>query len=358
MIYNRSNKLSVPDFTDALAAWHNNLRDVQTPFSGATYMDEQIYLTENNPLFGKNIVVARPNQNAQNQLGVRLHFPASWVFSTDPEDITPDLRSAIVNAKFEGDLTRSDPMLWRTRDGGQTLRAVLTTKYSRYDHFDLWSAFTDALAKSGLNDLSPVVFRPHIDDHMTAYVIFPTVRANTNDADSYDTGRRDDGGLHPALYISNGEDGTASTRVSGGLYRSACENGCIMGWNAEASIRIRHLHKTNAEMAYAVNVALVEAMKSSQLGIENYVKACTEQIQTEMLPNMIAHWKTLYQVSEDVTDAWKNDMTNAASLRPLTLADAVNSLTLVAGTIEQVKQRENAEIMAGEILASHRLVYR
>jgi hypothetical protein len=349
--YVRSNKTTFEDFTARVRAWNDTLADVTAPYGAASYKEDRLIVKESNPLFGEVSSILIPTRTAQAQLGERLHFPPGWVFNADPAQCTPEIRAQILNSKFM-DAKKEEPMLWRTR-GGEVLRAVLSNRYARYDNIDLWSAIDNAATKAGLRELAPVVFRPYVGDKMTAYIIFPTVTADTNNANSYDTGhgRRDDGGLHPAIYISNAEDGTGSTNLSGGLYRSVCENGCIYGWHSEASIKIRHRAHSDVQMAYAVSVAIVEAMKNATLGMEAYVKACTMEIETAVIPNIVAEWKSKFAVSENVTKQWLDNMTVNASVHPLTLADAVNSLTFIGGAIEDADARENVEIAAGELLA-------
>lgn len=350
MSYSRSMKTTLADFTDRVNAWNETLSDVVAPFGQAQYVDSHIVLSETNPLFGRVVYGVEPNQNAQGQLGARLKFPASWVFSPDTADCTPEIRTSILNYKFNQS-AREESMLWRLREG-TILRAVMTDKYSRYDHATLWNAVTDGVNKSGLAQLAPVVFRPYVDDKMTAYIIFPTVDASDPQTDNPQTGegRRGKGGMHPAIYVSNAEDGTGSTRLAGGLYQSVCENGCIFGWKSESAINIRHRGHSDAEMAYAVSVAIVEAMKSASLGIEQYVNACKIQIESEMIPQLIDGWKSQFKVSENITDEWSKMMVTQSSVHGLTLADTVNGLTLIAGAQANNAVREDLEIAAGEIL--------
>jgi len=186
---------------------------------------------------------------------------------------------------------------------------------------------------------------------MTAYIIFPTVEADPQ-PENPETGQgpKGRGGMHPAIYISNAEDGTGSTRLAGGLYQSVCENGCIFGWKAEGMINIRHRGHSDAEMAYAVSVAIVEAMKSASLGIEQYMNACKIQIQSEMIPSIIDTWKSQFKVAENISTEWATMLNTQSTVHGLTLADAVNGLTLIAGAQENHVLREDLEITAGEIL--------
>lgn len=184
MYEKRGVKVSVSEFQEQARAWNEGLFDVTEKAGHAKFIADTEkfvigYEEKLAGLFGgspERKIELDLNDNAQMQLGVKFEFPHNWTFS---EKCPVDLREQVINRKM--DLFKDTEYLFRAKQPG-ILRAVLSNKYSIYDNLDLVDNVVNALTVSGLNDLQPVIFRPYIDDTMSAYVLFTGVDiADTRD---------------------------------------------------------------------------------------------------------------------------------------------------------------------------------
>jgi len=110
------------------------------------------------------------------------------------------------------------------------------------------------------------VHRPQVDDVMRAYVLLRETQFDAGDP-------RDGGGLFPGIHISNSEIGTGKARINGGLYRSVCENGLIMGWQQKESTELIHRWNAKAHMAVKINEAIASGLKMAEQAAIRFLDA-------------------------------------------------------------------------------------
>lgn len=342
-------KMSLAEFYAIVDEWDSKLEDRLLSSNSWNYADGKMHCTVNvDGLFKAYLRHdATPNENAWAQLGDKFDFPVKWFYRQDEA-----LKEKIINYK----LAHSDKAayLWRMRhddNGEEILRAVLSDKYQPYNHKQLWTALMEAIVNSGLESLKPVIFRPYVSDVMSGYILFENAEAkNLPDPKTKDGGGN--GGIKPAIFFANGEDGNRKLVITGGFYRGVCSNGLIYGWNAEESLNLIHRKVGNDYFDFAVRSGILNAMASCKLAIEQYAKALTERIDQEALPRMIESWFETFSVEPEIV-SWAEDLKAInRNCADLTYADVIDSLTYRASQIDAETTRITMERFAGQLLSS------
>jgi len=277
------------------------------------------------------------------QLAERMDAPSlRWL--GDPTHCPPALRAEIMNAIIA---TRpSRPLFMREHEG--TLRAVLSDEYTRFDHQPFVDLVAQAVERSGV---PAQVWRADVADEMRAYVLLPSV--TFGELPSADGPGFGNGGLHPAIYISNSEIGTGKARVSGGVYRATCSNGMIYGWQADDVVGVRHIHIHESALFAVIASAVANGFKLSQKAAEEFMASQETHLQPESLKSLVGEWTRKYGITVERGEDWLAAISTESATygRPddPRLFDAVNALTFVAREKEPV-ERELLERTAGDLL--------
>lgn len=281
------------------------------------------------------------NKNAYIQVVERLDAPRmEWL--DNPKRCPVDLRDSILNQLAQ--LRDNDELFIRHK--GDNVRAVLSNRYTPFDNVQFVDLIVQAVETMGVE---AQVLRPFIGDELSAYVVVPSV---TFDNDPSYKGR-DNGGLHPAIYISNSEIGTGAARTTGGLYRSFCSNGAIYGWKAEESLIVRHRYLTASAMLSIVAAGIAEALRMSEKAALAYVKAQDIAVEPVSLKPIVEEWARKYGISVSAKENWLKGITVESAEQEheqTMLIDVFNAATFSAHTIETVAERELVERMAGDML--------
>lgn len=276
------------------------------------------------------------NDWAFTQVCNTLNAPAGWLTNHCPEELKVDILNELA-VKW-----RDDKNLF-IRLKGEVVRAVLSDKYSVFDHSQLIDLTAEAIQTMGIE---PQVHRATVADEMRAYLVFPQITLAPDPT-------RDNGGLHPSMYISNSERGGGSARITGAVYRSICSNGLIMGWKTNETMAIRHMYHSRAMMSMLVAEGITTALKMSEEATVRFIKSQEVKIPKVNLSSIVSGWTERYGISVDAKENWLATITSEAAsygrADDIRLFDMVNAATYVAQS-RSADETEMIERMAGEIL--------
>ncbi|MCK9599033.1 MAG: DUF932 domain-containing protein [Sphaerochaeta sp.] len=282
-----------------------------------------------------------------NQACGRLNAPTAWLSNPDycPEPLKLNILNEL-SSKWRDDAS----LLLRLK--GNLVRAFLTSKYSRFDNGEFVDLVGEAVQTT--TGLEAQVNRPLVGDELKAYIVFPKITFG-NDPSLKDTGK-DNGGLHPAIYISNSERGGGYARVTGAVYRSICTNGLIYGWQEESAFRVLHLHHSKSAMGLLVADGIAQALKLSEEAAASFIKAQEIKIHKPDLQGIVDKWASKYGISVEAKDNWLAAVTHEAisngRANDPRLFDLVNAATYVAQD-RPAEECETLERLAGGLLNSN-----
>ena len=318
-------------------------------------------------LFGKGVGIAgKLTDWAFDQIAERLDAPhVRWL--SDPKHCPSDLRIEIMN-KLVG--IRPDARLF-VRSKGDVIRGVLSDEYTKFDNKPLVDMVAQAIAEMGVE---PEVHRTEVGDEIRSYVLLPQVKfaedptkpivspngtqgelpnmpgTSTSFVQSSPYG---DGGLHPAIYITNSERGGGKARVVGAVFRYVCGNGLIWGWNAQDVFAIRHRWISEGAMAILVAEAVGVAFKLSESAAMKFMASQEQRLEPKSLKPMIEDWATRYGLTIDAKENWlavaSGEAISYGRQGDPRLFDLVNAATYVAQS-RTPDEREMMERMAGDLL--------
>jgi hypothetical protein len=204
----------------------------------------------------------------------------------------------------------------------------------------------NAITGTGLEKLQPKVWKPYISDVMDFWMFFDGVLADPDEpVGSYDGGGS--GGLHPAMHIRNGEDGTSRVIVQAGLMRDYCSNGVVFGFESSAQLKAVHRGHTKYFMNAGVGFAVTEAARLSGLGIKKYIEATNIELHKEV-NTIVDEWAKSFKVTADIDD-WK-----IAVSRSRTLGDLAMATSDFAGTLNDRDDQVQLETVAGDMILNGR----
>lgn len=349
---------------DRTKAWNESLSDdivssehlaFHSPF-GLTYEPEQESAASGLFKAVENLTLEETTNLTDHgfqQLCEKFLVRADW--AKDEKKCPEELRKLIFDWKFEN-YDRADLMIRNRTNGGVKTRAVLSDQYTRYDNLDFIDAVIGALDHADLRD-NVRVWRPEISDDMRLYILFDDIQF---DADAPPDPTNGDGGggggLKPAIYISNSEIGTGRARVHGGLYRSACINGLVMGWNARDKFAQTHRWKSTTHMSVLMNEAIASAMKMSETAAVAFLDSRAAILEPTKINKIITDWGSKYGLLMDARKDWRTLCKVQADREDrLSKFDLINHAADVAGSLENHKAREDMEIMAGDLILANNL---
>lgn len=287
---------------------------------------------------------AKMLEHAIVQLSQRLGIPSAWV--RDPEKCPEPLRNTVFNWKFE----HVEPTEYMLRLYSDDLRAVMSDQFTPFDHHELIEPVFDALEQDGLTDDVKVI-KSHVGDTLSSYLVFDRYRM---DDDPHNIRPMGDGGgsggLYPAVYLSNSEIGTGSVRIHGGLFRSYCTNGLIIGWKADNAFRITHRYKNKQQLALLANEAIAVAMQMSEAAGRRFLQAQAVGLERTSLKRITNRWAKRYSLKVDHAERWLESLTAMHDRSGATYADVINEATELANRIDELDDAILLERMAGDMV--------
>lgn len=339
-------KMNFSEFKTRVVESAEGCSDSYSNIKGLTFGKDKVlqYVTGQDGLFKVNgLEQKKLNDWAFTQVAGRLNAPPiSWLGKEEMCD--DDLRVHILNELVED---REDAKLFmRTRN--DTLRAVLSDQYTPFDNTEIIDLVETAVNEMGVD---PQVFRPEVGDQLRGYVMFPQITFG-EEPEGNNPGN---GGLHPAVYISNSEIGGGMAKVVGAVYRSTCDNGMIYGWNSENIFAVRHRWIARAGMAEIMKNAMIIAFKLSEEAAKNFIAAQEIHIQKTDMKSIVNEWANKYGISVGAKENWLEAVTTESQVHGRKedprLYDVVNAATYIAQR-QNTDERESMERMAGDLLTS------
>lgn len=295
---------------------------------------------------GTPAVVGQTNDYAFNQICRLLDIPAGWVGK--PEHCPDELRVHLMNKLANTYRPKADTLVRMRED---TIRAVLSSKYTKFDN----TTFIDLVAQAvDTMGIEPRIHRTILGDDLKAYIVFPQVTFAPDP--QHPEPHHGNGGLHPAMYISNSERGGGSARVVGAVYRSICSNGMIMGWHTNDNFEVRHIYKSSMAMGLLVAEGITAALKMSEEATKAFIAAQEVHIEKPHLGHIVNEWATSYGLTVEAKEDWLATITselvqNGRQDDPRAF-DVINAATYVAQT-QRMEETETMERMAGDLLAHY-----
>lgn len=295
-------------------------------------------------------MVGTLNDWAFKQVCSRLNVPSGWLGNPDvcPENLKVDVLNDLAGIY-------RDSADYLVRMKGNVIRALLSNQYSIFDNKEFVDLVGEAVSTMGI---TPSVARYSLDDDMRAYIVFPQVTFAPDPQvitrlPGEPRGNDDDGGLHPAIYISNSERGGRSAKVVGAVYRSICTNGMIFGWRDENAFVVRHRFHSKAMMATMVADGIAEGLKMSEEATRRFIASQDKKIPAPNLRHLVDDWAGKYGITVEAKENWLAGITNEAIVNgrheDVRVFDMVNAATYVAQT-RNGSEVEHIERMAGDIL--------
>jgi len=224
---------------------------------------------------------------------------------------------------------------WLLRARGETLRGVLTERYTRLDHLELFEALSPALARDYEVDwfaLTDESFHLRLHDARLFREALPGDR------------------LMAGVHIANSEVGKRAVTVDALVYRVVCTNGLIRKVGGESLLHQRHLFLSRPEFRLTVQQAVRDAFVQSAAYLERLAASVAHP-----LPNVE---RTIHKLALDwgLTKATEEAVKEAMLLeRPSqheTLYGLINGLTSVARGMAP-DERYALETQAGQLLETH-----
>ena len=291
-------------------------------------------------LFGAVHGAGSLNDNAAYQMVAKLDAPEfRWIF--DERHCPAGLGGPILNELAEA-RTAQQIMI---RSKGETVRAILSDQYTKFDNVDLVNLASQAIGTMGIE---PEIQHAYVGDDLSAYILFPQV---TVAQDPRDGGRK--ANLHPAMHISNSERGGGKAKITPAVFTGVCSNGMIYGLKNSDSFAVSHRYISMGVMGALVADAIAQALKMSAEAAKKFVASVEVQIPQPSLAGLVATWAGEYGLSVGEKDNWMNAVLAETSQNERQddprLFDVINGATYLAQSKEPALA-VTMERMAGDLL--------
>lgn len=305
-------------------------------------------------LFGQAVAIledqkqASMSTGAKQQLAARLLAPPGrWLF--EDQNCPPALRQLILNWKIEHWSEPEKLILLRQhidpRDPEPYIRAVLSDKYEKFDHFEYLTMINEALK---MDQTDPNLFnveRNYLHDSMSFYLSFPMdLDTGLQDFGNGTDGLRGDK-IRRAVRISNDETGRGSARIEPAVWMMVCGNGAY-GWRSNGdALAVRHVGLTTFSVRVLVADMIMTAFSQSQELAEAFIATQAKVLNRRTLGDLIEDWTRDYRLPLSISEGWKENFAG----RPSTWWDHINYVTLAAQS-ESEELGLDIEKMAGAMI--------
>jgi len=221
---------------------------------------------------------------------------------------------------------------WLLRAKGESLRAVLTERYSPLDNRTLLEALRKSLP-------------PHLqvqwvalDDESFHLRLFdPHLRRDV----------RSDDPLQAGLHIANSEVGKRSVTVDAVVYREVCSNGLVRLIKGKSILQQRHIGVAPAHFTVLLRQAMQQSLLAAQEFMAQMAAAADQPLQDmeKELKQLVTHWKLSQSFAEQVQASLKQEDIRYQQ----TVFGLVNAVTHAAQTLDS-ERRYEMEVVAGKLL--------
>jgi len=221
---------------------------------------------------------------------------------------------------------------WLLRARGETLRAVLTERYSPLDN----RALLESLRKS----LPPHLLVQWIaldDESFHLRMFDPNLRRDV----------RSDDPLQAGLHIANSEVGKRSVTVDAVVYREVCSNGLVRLVKGKSILQQRHIGVAPAHFTVLLRQAMQQSLLTAQEFMTQMAVAADQPLQDveKELKQLVSHWKLTQSFVEQVQASLQQEDARYQE----TVFGLVNAVTHAAQTLD-ADRRYEMEAFAGKLL--------
>jgi hypothetical protein len=270
---------------------------------------------------------------ATNQLCQKLGVPVSY-FRRCPTS----LRDAQVNYWLrhpEGEAESSDSRgesRWLLRVRGETLRAVLTERYSRVGNAEMVEAISPVLKETGLS----VRWFALSDEGVHLRLVDASRPLEVLPGDPVMAG----------IHLANSEVGKRSLTIDTLVWRLVCKNGLIRLVKGKSIFNRRHIGLSVPELTTALPQAVRRALQEGETVTERFRRATTIHLADPggVIATLASDWTLSQSLQEKITTALLKENGQQETLYGL-----VNAVTSVAQALAP-DERYALEIMAGTLL--------
>ncbi|KKM76456.1 hypothetical protein LCGC14_1379970 [marine sediment metagenome] len=346
-------------------AWQSSLHDTRgvsirtMNYEGDTNMlNFKNGSSQEGDLFGKVDGIGESGvllDQALYQLGQTVGAPSiKWL--RDDVKCPNELKELLLNWKFANWEESEHLLRQRIIGDSNAIRAVLSSQYSVYDNFEFVKAIEDAVNE---NELPVHVWRPEVGDAMRAYIIVKRIDFDVHSGHGR-TGENPDatppmgdgggnGGLKAAIYIKNSEVGGGKVRITGGLYRSWCSNGMIVGWNTKEEVAVQHRFKSKDHMHVLVNEGIAMAMLMSQNAAVRFLNKRAILLKKTNLSSIVDRWADKYGFMIETRETWNHAVQMQSNIsEAVSASEVINQLT--AQRSDNADEQELIERCAGDMV--------
>jgi|GEM_PF-1391749 len=221
---------------------------------------------------------------------------------------------------------------WLLRARGESLRAVLTERYSPLDN----RALLEALRKS--LPLHLQVQWVALDDESFHLRLFdPNLRRDVRSGDP----------LQAGLHIANSEVGKRSVTVDAVVYREVCSNGLVRLVKGKSVLQQRHIGVAPAHFTVLLRQAMQQSLLAAQEFMAQMAAAADQPLQDveKELKQLVTHWKLSQGFVEQVQASLRQEDARYQE----TAFGLVNAITHAAQTLD-ADRRFEMEVVAGKLL--------
>jgi hypothetical protein len=250
------------------------------------------------------------------------------------ESAEPDgYKSQIVDVFKSGLYTgQAKTERWLLRAKGETLRAVLTDRYTPIDNRMLLRCLHRSLPSH-----LKVQWMALDEESFHLRLFDPTCVIEVEKGDP----------LMAGLHIANSEVGKRSVTVDAIVYRQVCSNGLIKLIKGKSILQQRHIAVSPAHFVALLQQAMCQALSASHEYSEQMALSSREPIrdvETEM-KNLVSNWH-LSQIFVEKVEAC---LLHEERVNQENLFGLVNALTRAAQSLD-AEQRYDMEVFAGKFL--------
>jgi Domain of unknown function (DUF932) len=282
---------------------------------------------------GINHLGMMPDDHALGQLASRVGIPVRYARKCAEED--GKLLANHFNYwmdQMEED--QEGDKQWLLRGKQDTLRGVLTDKYSQLDNNFVFKGLGYALQNGDVVDVKNFDLN---SKYMNFRAVFPELSVNIG-TDL----KKDD--VMVGIHVTNSEVGASSLRIESCLFRLVCSNGLVARVGGQALMQQRHVHLTTYEMQNRVADAIDKALQAGDQIIDRFAR--TKEIQ---VPNPL---KTLENLAkkQKYSDKFTDTLKNSFNSEPGDSAfHVVNAMTHASQTLP-FENRLEVETFAGKVM--------
>lgn len=274
-----------------------------------------------------------PTNWATGQLCSRLGIPAPYFRKCPPvlQDVQANYWLREADRLSETREAQDRSKKWMLRAKGETLRAVLSERYSPLDNGELLDALMPTLHARYRVDWFALA-----DEGLHLRIVDPDRAREVLPDDELSVG----------IHISNSEVGLRSVTVDALIYRLVCKNGLIRLVKGKSLMRQRHVHLARPRLLASLEEAVASAWNEAE-GFLGQMKRTTLMPVADVegtIERLSERWHLSKPVQDDVLLSLRREPEKIQE----TVYGVVNALTNVAQRLPD-EARYDMEVLAGHV---------